>query len=302
MQILSKHSLVIYLNYILENNKNKHLFENFINLLDANFQKIKIYDIGLTRNSVFKIDINSYIYFFKQFGPNFKKGKDFFLNEIRINDKLGYPKIVYQDTEYNILIFESIVTPKNWTAEFKYSLKKPRNRSSKILLQKLAAYIKNIHLSGFGNSENHPFFEEVQIINRENIFYDLLPRFLELKNNNSFIHFDLKSENIFLENNDIKIIDWEMAGKGDIYFDLVRIIRTICTTIVDNHFFNIRNNYTSLNDVKYFVNLFLDAYDKDLCREKLNIFMKIVNIDLQENDNYAKNIDLILPFSLCKQT
>ncbi len=292
MQILSKYSLINYLNYLKVNRKNIHLYGSFVELLDIHFKEILIYDVSDTRNMVFRIVVGLDVYYFKQFSFGVKEKKNFFLIEKRQAEENKLPEVVFIDLEYQIIIYKDLTNYQNWEVLFRRSLGKAKERRR--YLKVLAEYLKEIHRKSVDDTKLSVVFQDFEIIYGQEAIYKELPKFLCYIDNSTFIHGDIKKGNVFLQGSELRCIDWEMSGEGDLYFDLARAIKLIMLSISDNFIFE-RELTPSKSMIQLSIGDFIEFYDPTLNFEKLNLFMKFSNINLMKNDFYERNIDILLP-------
>ncbi|MCU0468150.1 MAG: phosphotransferase [Arcicella sp.] len=312
MKILSRYSVLEYLFWV---NNNHYLVDDrnteFCNLLSSDYKTLSVLEHDSTsRNIVFKFYLGSKSYFFKQFGPDLVKRKKYFLAEQFALNKINFsytPKLVYQDKLANITITEELTEYKKLDSVLReLALLIPNSDISiQKLLKNIADVMKKTHQLALYNAEDsfkdysedswHEFLSDKP----ELWGNELTTQFLKDRKKTHFLHYDLKGKNILISDNDnseVKLLDWEMSEIGDPYYDLCFIIFEICVAFISPTFLtNKINNPQSINWAKKFINVFLDAYDKGLEKEKLNIFFKIIFFELKKNDFYYDNIDKCLP-------
>lgn len=301
MIILTKYSVLEYLLWI-RNNKYSRTESNisFCNILNDNLSTTRVLDIKYkTRNLVFEFVLNNESYIFKQFGPDLDKKIAFFLSETFILNQslLNYiPKIVFQDDFNKVIIVKKLINYTNFGDRIRKLYETERNDKIKVLLKNTALKLKEIHSSKsiFQNVNvpkytsslwRHFFIDKPE-------FESYYPEFLHLWKDTCLVHYDLSGKNIlFDKDGGIKIIDWEMSELGDPYYDLCSIIRTLLGIFRPSFFsFSLPTHF---NEIKRIIIDFLHDYDLNYNKNKIELFFKIHNHDLYNEQYYLSNIEIL---------
>lgn len=303
MIILSKYSVLEYLLWIKNNKYKGKVSSNlsFYGLASSeNILNTQVLDISVsTRNSVFEFLVDNDHYIFKQFGPDLEKREKYFLSEtVILNQKFAYiPEITFQDDLNNIVISRKLIGYEDFGIKLKKLYEKYKDSSIKGLLTNLAKQLIKIHsVTALGVNANVPKYNSSLwrhfFIDKPE-FDSFYVEFLSLWKDSCLTHFDLHGKNILIaEDGDIKVIDWEMSEIGDPYYDLCSIIRIICIVMINPYFLSFKLP-SDVNEVKKFINIFLNAYS-NVNKDKLKLFFKIHNYDLFNAKYYLNNIELLL--------
>lgn len=301
MILLSKYSVFEYLNWLKNNNFLINERTKEFNDVLADIENCNVFDVESgTKNIVFEVNSSTpNRLIFKQFGVNLEEKKQNFTSEVEAL-KLDFafsPKLHFQDF-FNQIIFIQKFNDYSPISKILKSLKKSEIEEIKNLLKNVVEKIKVIHaINTFNTSQKYPLEKWETYIKERYPISNLLSSFQEIWNSKScLIHHDLNGANILVKDNDLKIIDWEMAELGHPYFDLCSIIRVICMSLSDSHFFEFEITNTSrpnFSKVKECVDFFLTEFDNHK-REDLIIIMKIHSYDLYNDDFYFQNIERVI--------
>ncbi len=313
MKILSRYLVLEYLlwvknNHYLVDNRN----ENFCKLLDSDYQTLQVFDNETpSRNLIFKFHLKNKQYVFKQYGPDIINRKKYFeAEQFALNtntDSKFCPTIVYQDKLANIIITEELIEYNNFTKTLSNLAEAiPEDADIKRLIAETAEAVKILHTFNISQDDTSPYvLEDLNdfLSNKPELWNNnLTVQFIAYRKKSCFTHLDLKANNIFLKNGDIKILDWEMSAKGDPYFDLCSIIFEICSVLISPNFLSEQINVEN-SMVKYakkYIKIFMDKYQVGqtiIDRDKLHVFFTILFFEKKINNQYEGNIKLFLPFS-----
>ncbi len=299
MLLLSKYAVLEYLLWIKNNKFNQDKYPQFYNeLTDNNLSKATIGSFkGGSRNLVYFFKINEKQYMLKQFRDLPKSKRNYFKNESSIlesSKKTGgfYPNAVFVDA-INLVIIEKYLMGFENVGEVLVKLIQdpyPKEKSIRIILEKIANTLNVFH-----QDKELSILPSTAIQTNDTVttayqpnFHDYYP--LYKMKEDCFIHGDLNASNILIDvAKNIKIIDWEMADKGDKYYDLSMIVKAICVCSSSDFFFVSYEDYTEFSFLKIQnrVNIFLDAYDKKIDKKKLESFLVINNSNGYRIENKA---------------
>ncbi len=302
MLLLSKYAALEYLLWIKNNKFNQDKYPQFYNELnDTNLSEIAIDSFkGGSKNLVYIFKIKDKQYILKQFRDLPKSKRNHFKNESSLlnSQKTGtfYPNAVFIDGINHIIIEDYLVGFKNVGNVLVKLIqaKQPKEDSIRKILEKIASALKEFHqdkvLSLLPSTVNQTN-DTIPMAYQPN-FHDYYP--LYKLTENSFIHGDLNASNLLIdEAKNIKIIYWEMAGKGDKYYDLSMIVKIICVCSSSDFFFMSYGNSMMQNEQTIFlsiqnrVNIFLNAYNRQIDKKKLESFLVFNNSDGYRPQNKA---------------
>ena len=299
MIILSKYSVLSYLTWIKNNKFCEEKHPCFLNLLKTKLRNTKVFDISTdSRNLVFEFQLNDgKSFILKQFGPSLKEKETFFYTEANIlNQNFDFTsKLVFQDNLNRVIIQEKLEGYNNILSHLSNYDINDNSNGVNTFLEKLALLLKEVHsktISPKTTSYSHKLDYNL-FINMPQLF-PIYTLYLQSFQKNCLVHNDINSNNILVNANDIKFIDWEIGEMGDPYYDLCLIIRILFSSFLDG-FFLTANLLDRSTKAKELVHFFLNKYDSKLDMKKLKLFFIIYNYENFNETNYLNNIDFFFP-------
>jgi thiamine kinase-like enzyme len=330
MVLLSEYAASEYLLSLMINHSSV-ADNSFLITLKKNYKTLKTTSVISTkRNIIYEFKLNDEYYVLKHFFNKNSQIKDNLLEEDNfeqvsfnyfdiekevLQKSANYlPRLHFADNQSKTIIMEKLIGYKEFYELFSDVISNVSNDyRRKYYLKNLASTLKTFHSNNINNfqqnnSKNIIMIGELK--NNEQIFkyYKDYYNYWEETN---FIHGDIFSRNILVnkKNKDLKIIDWEMATLGDVYFDLSIIINILFDCRLGTSFTDVyypvkdrAYDYDMLKkDINDFLeSYFLDAYKSDKDRKKVSKRLKtflIINTQHLSNnvDNLIKNINHVFP-------
>jgi thiamine kinase-like enzyme len=304
MVILSKYSVLEYLNWVRSNHYREENRDHMFSYLLANLSKYRVLNVDSgTNNLVFDLQqstSNSLI--LKQFGVDLAEKNKFFLSEIEaLKQGLDFmPKLYFYDSLNKVIIIEKFIgyTPISSIFENYTDLSSDEIKS---ILKSLATKLKAIHAKTITHTQENPqkyplekWQEHIKANYPIALFLEEFERIWQT--HQCLVHHDLNGANVLIKDDDIKIIDWEMSEMGHPYLDLCSVIRVLCLTMGDSAFFA-REQLSNFNFIKSYVSYFLQEYDSTFDENKRNalkIILKIHSFYLYDKKYYFDNINALL--------
>ena len=279
------------------------------NLESNNLKTLKVRSLtSATRHFVYKFELEGKTYILKQFTKKNDAGQrtdldnnlNYFENELQIL-KNNWDFVIassFIDKSSKVIIQEYFT---NKTLNKVLETIRDEDKSPCTVLKTLAEKIKKVHQKT--DSTVQPFM--VGNLKTNILLVDYYKDYVKYWKGNHFIHGDFTGRNILLKKQDsnyeVRIIDWEMSGIGDIYFDLSSIVCTLFFIRIGIRFFDtfddsVPEQYLKLRKA---INCFLDAYEQGgykIDRNKLKTFLIINTQHLSDNiEALIENINQIFP-------
>jgi thiamine kinase-like enzyme len=310
MNLLSLHTVMEYLIGLRMNNDYEWTNSLFKQALeDDNLKTLKVRSLtSATRHFVYKFELAGKTYILKQFTKKNDVGQ-----RTDLDNNLNYFENELQifKNNWDFVIVSSFIDKSNKVIIQEYFTSKTLNKvletirnvdkSPCTVLKILAEKIKKVHQKT--DTIVQPFM--VGNLKTNILLVDYYKDYVKSWEGNHFIHGDFTGRNILLKkqdnNYDARIIDWELSGIGDIYFDLSSIVCTLCFDRIGIRFFDtfddsVPEQYLKLRKA---IDCFLDAYEQGelkIDRNKLKTFLIINTQHLSNNvGNLIKNIKQVFP-------